>query len=87
MNIGARRLKPIDITAATKGAGSTDSKGSSTERSTMSDFKTLKKLGKGAFGEVFMVRKKDDGQTYALKKVGISRMSSREIADALNEIR
>lgn len=59
-----------------------------TERmSKIKDFKVKKQLGKGAFGDVYKVMRKSDGQYYALKKVNISSMSTREVADALNEIR
>jgi NIMA (never in mitosis gene a)-related kinase len=51
------------------------------------EFVVQKRLGKGAFGEVFKVVRKSDGKTYALKKVSIAAMSHREILDALNEIR
>jgi hypothetical protein len=53
----------------------------------LKQFKVQKLLGKGAFGEVFKATRVTDGQTYALKKINISSMSSREIADTLNEIR
>ena len=51
------------------------------------EFKVVRRLGKGAFGTVYQVVRKSDGNTYALKKVNISAMSTREIEDALNEIR
>jgi len=36
---------------------------------TFSDFQTVKIIGRGAFGEVRLVRKKDDEKLYALKKM------------------
>ena len=87
MNYGAHRLKPIGIGAVRRRETDVESKASSSARSTMRDFQTLQRLGKGAFGEVFLVKRKDDREVYALKKVGIARMSNREIGDALNEIR
>lgn len=53
----------------------------------LADFQVIKRLGKGAFGDVFKVKRKSDGNYYALKKVNISSMSTREVQDALNEIR
>lgn len=39
------------------------------KQSSLKDFETLNKLGEGAFGQVFKVKRKADGETYALKKV------------------
>lgn len=36
---------------------------------TLKDFEVLNKLGEGAFGQVFKVKRKVDGQVYAMKKV------------------
>lgn len=36
---------------------------------TLKDFDVLNKLGEGAFGQVFKVKRKVDGQVYAMKKV------------------
>jgi NIMA (never in mitosis gene a)-related kinase len=53
----------------------------------LKDFEVVRKLGEGAFGQVFMVRRKIDGQTYAMKKVRIGAMKDKEKDNALNEIR
>jgi serine/threonine protein kinase len=37
--------------------------------SSLKDFEIIKKLGKGAFGTVYLVRRKIDLEMYALKKV------------------
>ena len=37
------------------------------------DSQVLKRLGKGAFGEVFKVERKKDGEIYAIKRIDISR--------------
>lgn len=53
----------------------------------LSDFKVVESLGKGSFASVYKVMRKSDNKLYALKRVKIGKMSKREIADALNEIR
>ena len=37
--------------------------------SCLRDFEVISKLGEGAFGQVFKVKRKIDGKEYALKKV------------------
>lgn len=39
------------------------------EHSSLSDFEVLSKLGEGAFGQVYRVRRKLDSKEYAMKKV------------------
>lgn len=34
---------------------------------TVDDFELIKVIGKGSFGKVLLVKKKDDGQVYAMK--------------------
>ena len=53
----------------------------------LKDFKIKNLLGKGAFGDVYKVERLSDGTTYALKKINIGSMSTREVGDTLNEIR
>ena len=53
----------------------------------LNDFKIGKLLGKGAFGIVLLVKRKIDGQTYAMKQVSISQLTDKEKNNALNEIR
>jgi NIMA (never in mitosis gene a)-related kinase 1/4/5 len=53
----------------------------------LSDFRVVESLGKGSFASVYKVMRKSDNKVYALKRVKIGKMSKREIADALNEIR
>ncbi|CAG9314475.1 unnamed protein product [Blepharisma stoltei] len=50
-------------------------------------FEILNKLGEGAFSSVYKVRRKSDGQIYALKKVKFAPMNYREKENALNEVR
>jgi NIMA (never in mitosis gene a)-related kinase len=51
------------------------------------DFELLKKLGQGSFSSVFKVRRKSDGQEYAMKKVKMNGLSNKEKVNALNEVR
>ncbi|CAH0375597.1 unnamed protein product, partial [Pelagomonas calceolata] len=51
------------------------------------DFAILHKLGKGTFGTVYKVRRHEDKQLYAMKRVKLSNMPDVEVADALNEVR
>jgi len=53
----------------------------------MNDFQMLRQLGKGAFGSVSLVKRKEDNQIYAMKRVKISSLNAKEKENALNEIR
>ena len=53
----------------------------------LKDFEIIKELGKGAFGCVWIVKRKEDGQRYAMKRVKISALDPRERENALNEVR
>ena len=62
------------------------------------DFEVIKRLGKchsvtyfpigeGAYSSVYHVRRFQDNQTYALKKVKMGKLSDKEKENALNEVR
>jgi serine/threonine protein kinase len=51
---------------------------SSSAKMGMSDFEILRKIGKGSFGAVYKVKRKKDGNEYALKKVNIGSLKQRE---------
>lgn len=56
-------------------------------RSSAKDFVVLAKLGKGAFGTVYKVQRKQDGKVYALKKISIGKMPRRDLLDTMGEVR
>ena len=53
----------------------------------MDGFEILKKLGDGSYSIVYKVRRKADGNIYALKKVKLQNLSDKEKQNALNEVR
>ena len=55
--------------------------------SSINDFEILNELGKGSFGLVYKVRRKNDNEIYALKKVHLNQLKPKEKENSLNEIR
>lgn len=53
----------------------------------LADFEVSRLLGKGAFASVYQVRRKKDGNIYAMKKVNFGNMNTKEKDNALNEVR
>ena len=53
----------------------------------LNDFIFGKVLGKGSFGTVNIVTRKQDNKIYAMKRVNISRLSDKDKKSSLNEIR
>ena len=53
----------------------------------MNDFIIGKIIGKGAFGSVSLVTRKNDGKIYAMKRVNIGKLNNKEKESSLNEIR
>ena len=41
--------------------------------STMKDFKIIKQVGKGSYGVVYKVKRKSDGNIYAIKTISLSK--------------
>lgn len=53
----------------------------------LNEFEVIKPLGKGAFASVYQVKRKKDGNIYAMKRVNFGTMNSKERDNALNEVR
>lgn len=53
----------------------------------LSDFVIYEELGSGAYSKVNKIKRKDDDQAYALKRVFLSKLSEKEKENALNEVR
>ena len=53
----------------------------------MDQFKIINKIGEGAYSTVYTVKRIEDDKIYALKKVKIKKLSKKEQANALNEVR
>ena len=53
----------------------------------MADFIITQALGKGSYGSVFKVKRKQDNPFYAVKEVNIKKLQPKEREDAVNEIR
>ena len=55
--------------------------------SSLNDFKLIKIIGKGSFGTVNIVTRKQDNKIYAMKRVNISSLSDKDMKSSFNEIR
>jgi serine/threonine protein kinase len=55
-------------------------------RSSDADFEILDKLGSGAFGTVFKVRRHQDKEVYVIKEVRIEELTATEQNEAINEV-
>ena len=53
----------------------------------LNDFELGKELGKGAFGSVTIVKRKEDQKIYAMKRVKIGRLTQKEKFNSFNEVR
>ena len=53
----------------------------------MDKFEILGKVGEGAFASVYRVKRMDDGNIYAMKRIKIIQQQPKEIKNTLNEIR
>ena len=50
-------------------------------------FEFMNKLGEGAFASVYKVKRKEDNNLYAFKKVKAEKIGHQELNNSLNEIR
>ena len=55
--------------------------------SSLKDFDVLLKLGDGSFSTVYKALRKSDNEYYALKKVKLASLNSKDKENALNEVR
>jgi len=53
----------------------------------LSDFESIREIGKGAFSTVSLVKRKADSNIYAMKRVKINQLNIKERENALNEVR
>jgi len=53
----------------------------------MKEFQVISRLGEGSYSSVWKVKRKSDGQEYAMKKVKLAALSQKEKENALNEVR
>ena len=53
----------------------------------MNNFEILAKLGEGSYSTVYKVKRKIDSKIYALKKVRLKKLSSKEKENSVNEVR
>lgn len=53
----------------------------------MQNFEVVSQVGEGSFSQVFRVRRKVDGKTYALKQVKLTHLTQQDRTNCLNEIR
>ena len=56
-------------------------------KTSIKDFVIMQKLGDGAYSSVYKVKRIEDGQIYALKKVKIGQQSHKDKENAINEVR
>ncbi|OMJ86211.1 hypothetical protein SteCoe_12351 [Stentor coeruleus] len=53
----------------------------------LKDFEILNKIGEGAYSKVYRVKRTSDQEIYAMKKVLMKKLKTKEKSNALNEIR
>ncbi|CAK6983870.1 serine/threonine-protein kinase Nek1-like, partial [Scomber scombrus] len=53
----------------------------------MDKYETVKKIAKGGFGRVILVKSKEDGHQYVIKEIFISRIFTEEKQKAQKEVK
>lgn len=53
----------------------------------VNDFEIVTKIGTGSFSKVYRVKRKTTGLEYALKKIELKSLSSKEKENSINEVR
>ena len=53
----------------------------------LEDFEYGRILGKGVFGSVLIVKRKEDNEIYAMKRVKIGGLTKKELENSFNEVR
>ena len=53
----------------------------------LEDFEYGRVLGKGVFGSVLIVKRKEDKEIYAMKRVKIGGLTKKELENSFNEVR
>ena len=57
------------------------------QKTTIDDFIKEKEIGKGSFGSVYLVTRKQDHKVYALKTVILDKLNKKEQENSVNEVR
>merc|ERR1712196_1577 len=74
-------------TTNSNNSNSNDNKKHTRRRSKVSDFEKIKLIGRGAYGEVFKVRRKEDDLMYVIKRISLGELDEKEQMDAIKEVR
>eukprot|EP01004_Peranema_trichophorum_P003267 NODE_2264_length_1634_cov_48.102581_g1940_i0.p1 GENE.NODE_2264_length_1634_cov_48.102581_g1940_i0~~NODE_2264_length_1634_cov_48.102581_g1940_i0.p1 ORF type:complete len:252 (-),score=31.97 NODE_2264_length_1634_cov_48.102581_g1940_i0:798-1553(-) len=53
----------------------------------MENYTKIKPIGKGSFGQVFLVKSSKDGQSYVMKQIDMSKLNRKEKTTALREVK